>query len=97
MSKSPWTDPDPQPGDFDADIERMNPRDIRVVEAGAEPMIVVRVENRDVDEWGDLRALTEFASGETMRRLAEEERAAGFPPWEYIRRKCAARLPQADR
>jgi hypothetical protein len=28
MSKDPWTDPDPQPGDFDADIEKMGPDDI---------------------------------------------------------------------
>jgi hypothetical protein len=35
MSKNPWTDPDPQPGDFDADIRAMRPRDIQVVEAGS--------------------------------------------------------------
>ncbi len=34
MSKDPWTDPDPQPGDFDAEIDAMDPRDIQVVEAG---------------------------------------------------------------
>ncbi len=34
MSKNPWTDPDPQPGDFDADLAAMDPRDIQVVEAG---------------------------------------------------------------
>ena len=33
------------------------------------------------DEWGDLSQLHEVSSAETMRRLAEEERAAGHKPW----------------
>jgi hypothetical protein len=49
MSKDPWTDPDPQPGDFDADVRTMDPRDIQVVEAGsgAKVTIVVNVEGED--------------------------------------------------
>ena len=35
MTKNPWTDPDPKPGDFDADIRAMDPRDIQVIEAGS--------------------------------------------------------------
>jgi hypothetical protein len=35
----------------------------------------------NTDEWGDLSKLHETAFGETMRRLAEEERAAGHKPW----------------
>jgi hypothetical protein len=34
-----------------------------------------------VDEWGDLSKLHELTTGGTMRRLAEEERAAGHKPW----------------
>lgn len=34
-----------------------------------------------VDEWGDLAELHEVSTTETMRRLAEEERAAGQTPW----------------
>jgi hypothetical protein len=34
-----------------------------------------------VDEWGDLSKLHEAATAETMRRLAEEESAAGHAPW----------------
>jgi hypothetical protein len=34
-----------------------------------------------VDEWGDLSKLHEVTFGETMRRLAEEEREAGHGPW----------------
>lgn len=33
------------------------------------------------DEWGDLSEFHEIAFGETMRRLSEEERAAGHKPW----------------
>jgi len=34
-----------------------------------------------VDEWADLSKLHDVAFGETMHRLAEEERAAGHEPW----------------
>jgi hypothetical protein len=33
------------------------------------------------DEWGDLSKVHEVAFGESMRRLAESERAAGHEPW----------------
>ena len=32
MAKDPWTDPDPQPGDFDAYLESIDPRDPRYVQ-----------------------------------------------------------------
>ena len=32
--KDPWTDPDPQPGDFDEYLAEMGPEHIQVVEAG---------------------------------------------------------------
>jgi hypothetical protein len=49
MSKDPWTDPDPQPGDFDADVRTTDPRGVQVVEAGsgAKVTIVVNVEGED--------------------------------------------------
>ena len=34
-----------------------------------------------VDEWGELSQVHKVSSAETMRRLAEEERAAGHEPW----------------
>jgi len=34
-----------------------------------------------VDQWGDLSKLHEATTGETMRRLAKEEREAGHEPW----------------
>ena len=33
------------------------------------------------DEWGDLSNLDDATSAETMRRLANEEQAAGHAPW----------------
>lgn len=33
------------------------------------------------DDWGDLSAFHEVAFTETMRRLAETERAVGQAPW----------------
>jgi hypothetical protein len=33
------------------------------------------------DEWGSLSEVHDVAFGETMRRLDEEERAAGQKPW----------------
>jgi hypothetical protein len=49
MPKDPWTDPDPQPGDFDEYVRTMDPRDIQVVEAGtgAKVTIVINVEGDD--------------------------------------------------
>ena len=49
MPKDPWTDPDPQPGDFDEIVRTMDPRDVQVVEAGsgAKVTIVVNVEGDD--------------------------------------------------
>jgi len=34
-----------------------------------------------VDAWGDLSKLHEVSSAETMRRLANDEQAAGHEPW----------------
>jgi len=49
MAKDPWTDPDPQPGDFDNELDAIDPRDVQVVEAGSggKVTIVVSVEGED--------------------------------------------------
>lgn len=51
MAKEPWTDPDPQPGDFDAELAALDPRDVQVVEAGsgAKVTIVASIEDEDAD------------------------------------------------
>lgn len=58
MAKNPWTDPDPQPGDFDAEIDSMDPRDIQVVEAGsgAKVTVVVSVSGEDAARLSELAA-----------------------------------------
>ena len=33
------------------------------------------------DEWGNMSRVHEVAFGDSMRRLAESERAAGHEPW----------------
>jgi hypothetical protein len=49
MAKDPWTDADPQPGDFDDELDAIDPRDVQVVEAGSggKVTIVVSVEGED--------------------------------------------------
>ena len=49
MKKDPWTDPDPQPGDFDEELAAIDLRDLQVVEAGsgAKVRIVVSVEGEE--------------------------------------------------
>jgi hypothetical protein len=50
MSKDPWTDPDPQPGDFDADLANIDPRFVEV-HAGnphAKLRMLISVEGEDV-------------------------------------------------
>ena len=48
MAEDPWTNPDPQPGDFAA-LAAIDPRDVQVVEAGSggRVTIVVSVEGED--------------------------------------------------
>lgn len=33
------------------------------------------------DEWGDLEAMADLHTAETLQRIQEEERQAGFEPW----------------
>lgn len=48
-SRDPWTDPDPQPGDLDADVRTTPPCDIQIVEASsdAKGTIMVNVKGED--------------------------------------------------
>lgn len=48
MSADPWRDPDPPPGDFDADLEAIDPRYVEVHEdPDAKLTMVVGVEDED--------------------------------------------------
>ncbi len=50
MSEDPWTDPDPQAGDFDADLATLDPRYVEHHDGdpGAKLLITVSVEGEDV-------------------------------------------------
>ena len=49
MSADPWTDPDPQPGDFDAELARLDPRYVEHHEGDpdAKVVVVVGIEGED--------------------------------------------------
>lgn len=49
MGKDPWTDPDPQPGDFDAALDRVHPDRIEIHDGNpdARLTILVSVEGDD--------------------------------------------------
>lgn len=43
MSIDPWTDPDPEPGDFDADLAKLDPRYLERHEGDSEAKVIVLV------------------------------------------------------
>lgn len=43
MSADPWTDPDPEPGDFDADVAKLDPRYVELHEGDPESKVLVLV------------------------------------------------------
>jgi hypothetical protein len=43
MAADPWTDPDPQPGDFDAELEQLDPRYVECHEGDADAKLIVLV------------------------------------------------------
>jgi hypothetical protein len=49
MSADPWTDPDPQPGDFDADLAKLDPRYVehRKGDRDAKLIVLIGVEGED--------------------------------------------------
>ena len=49
MSADPWTDPDPNPGDFDADLTKLDPRYVEHHEGDPEAklLILVGIEGED--------------------------------------------------
>jgi len=43
MSSDPWTDPDPKPGDFDADLTKLDPHYVEPREGDPEAKLIVLV------------------------------------------------------
>ena len=60
--KDPWTDPDPQPGDFDEYLAEMGPEDIQVCE-GNPDVKVVYIGNEDPNEYIRRRRAEEGRNG----------------------------------
>ncbi|MGO9320917.1 MAG: hypothetical protein ACLQBY_08980 [Solirubrobacteraceae bacterium] len=58
MTHDPWTDPDPQLGDFDADLMAVDPRyvEAHVGNPDAKLTIVVGVEDEDAERLQQLAA-----------------------------------------
>ncbi len=71
MDKDPWTAPDPQPGDFDADLASIDPRYIEVHEGNpdATVTIVVGVEDEDALRLQQLAAVRGQRPGEVVSSL----------------------------
>jgi hypothetical protein len=51
MVKDPWTDPNPEPGDFDDDLTEIDPRYVEAHEANpdAKLTIVIGIEDEDAE------------------------------------------------
>jgi hypothetical protein len=43
MSTGPWTDPDPQPGDFDAELAKLDPRYVERDDGDPDAKLIVLV------------------------------------------------------
>lgn len=56
MTKDPWTDTDPQPGDFDADLTDIDPRYVEAHQGNpnAKLTIVVGIEDEDAERLQEL-------------------------------------------
>lgn len=70
MSTDPWTDPDPQPGDFDEELARLDPRYVELHEGDPEAKLIVLVEVEGEDA-RRLERLSE-ARGKTAADLVAE-------------------------
>jgi hypothetical protein len=68
MSVKPWTDPDPQPGDFDAELAKLDPR---------------YVEHQDGDPKAKLVVLI-GVQGEDAKRLERIAEARGKPAADVV-------------
>ena len=70
MTLSPWTDPDPQPDDFDADLARLDPRYVerRDGDPDARLIVLVGVEGEDAQR---LERIAE-ARGQTAADVVAE-------------------------
>jgi hypothetical protein len=71
MTKDPWTDPDPQPGDFDRDLVEIDPRyvDAHQENPDAKLTIVVGIEDEDAERLQRLAAERGQRPGDVISSL----------------------------
>jgi hypothetical protein len=71
MTKDPWTDADPQPGDFDADLAAIDPRYVEAVAGNpdAKLTIVVGIEDEDAEQLQRLATARGQRPGEVISSL----------------------------
>jgi hypothetical protein len=71
MPVNPWTDPDPQPGDFDAELADVDPRYAKAHPANpdAKLTIVLGIEDKDAERLQKLAAERHQRPGEVISSL----------------------------
>lgn len=74
MSPTPWTDLEPQPGDFDADLATIDPRFVEVHrrDPNAKVRIVLSVEGKDAERLERLSAARGEKPAEVIAELLRE-------------------------
>jgi hypothetical protein len=50
MTKDPWTDPDPQPGDFDEYLAEVDPRDVEYLDGVPGGELIV-IDADEIEKW----------------------------------------------
>jgi hypothetical protein len=70
VSKDPWTDPDPQPGDFDAELERLRPDQIERHEGNPDAKLKSGLPGTPEEQRRLIREAME-KNAETLRRLGQ--------------------------
>lgn len=79
MSTDPWTDPDPQPGDFDEELAKLDPRHVERHEGDPEAklIVLVEVEGEDAKRLERLsEARGKSAAGLVAELLRDADRSA---------------------
>jgi hypothetical protein len=74
MSDDPWTDPDPQPGDFDAVLADVDARYVEVYEGSSEAKlrILISVEGDDVQRLERLARARDMRPDEVVAALLRD-------------------------
>lgn len=74
MSESPWTSDDPQPGDFDAELDLIAPDDLVRLPPNPDARVsfLVKVDREDFDRLGRLAATRGETPDEVLSDLLRE-------------------------